>query len=190
MGLSVKTVPTEEPVTLGEAKLHLRVDGSDDDDLITALIKAARDQCEAFTRRQFVTATYEYTLDGFSGFIPLPRPPLDDVNSIAYVDSDGDDQTVDSGDYDVVTDTVIGYVQPAYGEVWPNVRGHTNDITIDYDAGYGAASAVPDTLKAAIKLLVGHLYENREAVVVGTTVSKLPLAVESLLWPYRVMEMS
>ena len=188
MGLTQTVGPTIEPVTLAEMKLHLRVDEIDEDTLIESLITAARESAETFTWRQFITATYELTLDTFPGVIYLPRPILQSVTSITYVDSDSAEQTVDEDTYVVKTDSVIGEVYPAYGESWPTCRGFTDDITVTFKDGYGdAASDVPDSLKAAIRLFVGHLYENREATVVGTIVATLPLAVESLLWNNRVV---
>lgn len=191
MGLKLITPPATEPVTLAEAKLHLRVDITDDDALITDIITAAREYVETTTRRQFVTATWEYRMDGFpssGGDIELPRPPLASVSTVKYNDSDGNQQTLSTAEYDVNIDAVVGHVTPAYGKTWPEHRVETDSIQVQYVAGYGAASAVPSSIKSAIFLMIGHLYEHREAVVVGTTATTIPLALQSLIVSNAVWE--
>lgn len=189
--LTQSTAPTEEPITLVEAKLHLRVSLYDDDNLITGLIKAARAYAETVTRRQFVNATYQYKLDAWpNGDIRLPRPPLSSVTSITYVDVNGDVQTAGSSLYDVDTDTEPGRISLAYDQIWPTARDQNNTILITYVAGYGAASAVPESLKQAIKLLVGHWYENREGVITGTISAPVAFAVNALLQSEKILEVA
>lgn len=187
----VQTVaPSVEPVSLAEAKLHLRYEGTDDNDLITALIKAARRHAESFTRRQLITATWQLIMDGFpsGSLIEVPRPPLQSVTSITYTDADGDTQPVSADDYDVDTKNQPGRIEPSYGNSWPSTRDEMNTVTVTYKAGYGdAATDVPEDIVAAVKLLVANWYEHREPVVVGTIAAELPLSVKNLLWPYRVL---
>lgn len=185
--------PPVEPVTLTEAKAHCRVDISDDDDYITGLIKAARSYCEEWTRTSFVEQTWRYKADYFNdGGIYLPRPPIIAINSITYIDSDGANTQLTSDLYQVDTDSIPARLWPAWGEYWPYARYQFGAVQIEYRAGYRPAGSpvdaetVPADIKHAIKLMVGHMYENREAVVMGTTAMELPLAVEALLAPYRV----
>ncbi len=186
-GLELSSAPAVEPLTLAQAKLHLRFDAADEDVPITALIVAARRYVEKVTRRQLVTATYKLYLETLSGVIRLPRPPLQSVTTVNYVDLAGATQTASSDDYTVNKYPVVGTVGPDYTKSWPTVRGHTNDVTITYKAGYGdAGTDVPDDLKQAMKLLIGHWFEHREAVVVGVTAREVPTAAVSLIWPYRV----
>lgn len=188
MGLKKSAEPTVEPVSLTDMKLHLRVDISDDDDLITSLIKAARGYAEDFTNRTFITSTYELTLDSFVNPIYIPRPKLQSITSIVYTDTDGSSQTLSASSYTVDTASLIGRVVPVWGESYPSTRDTINAVVITYKAGYGdAATNVPEGIIAAIKLLVGHWYENRETVALGT-MSKVPMTVESLLWMFRVYE--
>lgn len=175
-----------EPVTLDEAKLHLGIDGTDSDALITALIQAAREYAETFTRRKFMTTTLTQKLDEFADEMRLRRPPLVSA-TIAYIDADGDSQTLSSATYTVDTSVEPGRILLAYGQSWPSVRDQANAITVTYVAGYGDAGDVPEGIKAAIKLLVGHWFANREAVADGR-LTAVPLAVESLLWQFRVLE--
>ena len=183
--VSVLTAPSVEPVTLAEAKLHLRVDITAENDLITRLIGVARRYCEQASGRAFVTQTLTGGLSGWpvDGVIRLPYAPLQSVTSITYVDEDANTDTVSSDVYGV--DTKLGLVYLDTDQEWPSEAMRTYDpITVTWVAGYGdAASDVPDGYKQAILLMVGHLFENREAVVVGAgyTGVEVPLAVESLL---------
>ncbi len=118
------------------------------------------------------------------------RSPLSSVTSIGYVDSNGDSQTFSSDDYDVDTTSEPGRIALAYGEVWPTTRSDINAITLTYVAGYGAtAASVPEGIKTAIKQLVCHWYDHRETVTISNVVPReIPLAVNALLWPYKVLE--
>ena len=190
MGLKISVEPSEEPVTKAEAKDHLRVDITDDDTYIDALVKSARIWAEDFTRRSFVTQTWILKADAFpiGNVIYLPSPPLSSITSIKYIDTAGTTQTWASSKYDVDTDSEPGRIVPAFGEVWPTTRLVIDAVTITFDTGYGAASSVPEDIKHAIKFLVGHWYENREEVVVGTIAKQIPQAAKSLLWNKRILE--
>lgn len=190
MGLSLVTAPSVEPITTTEAKLHLRVDHADEDALIGGLVTAAREWCEGFQGRAYVTQTWDYTLDSFpggDGRIEIPKPPLQSITSVSYVDADGATQTVSSSDYTVDTAGIVGSVVPAYGESWPTTRAIPNAVTIRFVAGYGSAADVPETAKAAMKLMLGTYYMSREQAVIGTITAQLPMGVEPLLWMNRVV---
>lgn len=198
--LKVKTDPTEEPVTLEEAKLFLRVDHTDEDDLISSIITAARVWAEEYTQRAFVTQTLTLLLDKFPGghmFLPelavfnvnssviyLPRSPVASVDEIRYIDTEGTQQTVSNFRAD--TDSEPGRIIAEFGDVWPPTRPVTNAVEVDFTAGYGAASAVPDGIKAAIKIMVENWYSIRQPVVIGTTAQSIPYSAESLLGSYKV----
>ena len=183
------TAPSVEPISLADAKLHLRVDVDTDDDLINAIIKAARQRLEIDARVALITQTLEMRLDCFpvdGDDILLLRPPLQSVTSIKYVDTDGVEQTWSSDDYAADIYSTPARIRPAYGEVYPTARSVNNAVTIRYTAGYGdAATAVPDDLLQALKLLIGHFYENREDVITGTIASKLPNAYKWLVAPHQ-----
>jgi len=184
MGLVLVTPPATEPFTTAEAKTHLRVEIADDDAYIDALTKAARLKLEDDTGRALVTQTWKLVLDGFpanDGGIIVPKSPLQSVASLKYVDSDGILQTVETADYAVDTATKPGWVVPAFGMSWPSPRDSMNAVELTFVAGYGAAADVPEHAKLAIKLLLGHWYLNREQVVIGTIVSSVPWAYESLM---------
>lgn len=167
--LKLITPPASEPVTLQEAKNHLRVDVSDDDSLISTLITVARQKAEEFTRRSLITQTWELSLDGFQGIVYLPRL---EIQSIVSVTVDGVALPVD--EYQV--GTVSGRVQ-FFGT---RAAEQLDGAKIRYVAGYGDATTVPAQIKQAILQIVGHLYENRES-------QEIPGLALNLLQPYRVM---
>ena len=181
MNWKITTAAAAQAVTTAEAKSHLRVDTSDDDTLIASLITAATTWCEDYENRAYITQTITANLDKFSNEIILPRPPLQSVTTIKYYDTAGDQQTLSSAVYSVDIIREPGRVTLAYNQSWPSIRGIVNAIEIIYKAGYGNASTdVPERTRAAIKLLIGHLYENRE-LTCPIAINEIPFAVKNLL---------
>jgi uncharacterized phiE125 gp8 family phage protein len=177
------TPPELEPVSLDEAKLHLRVDISPEDDLIETLITAARQRVEVELRRTLISQTWSLYLDDWPAdeVIQIPNPPLIQMRAIAYVDSNGVSQSLTYYDW-LANPGTPGRIAPVYGTSWPSVRSQLDAIVVQYDAGYGElASDVPACIRQAILLLVGDWYENREETVIGTISSPLPTGVKYLL---------
>lgn len=192
MALTLVTGPKVEPISLAEAKLHLRVDITDDDTLIRSLIVTARENVEGISRRALITQTWKYILDEFpeDDEIVLPLPPLQSVASITYKDQDGNASTFSSGDYIVNTDADPGKIVLGYGKSWPSTSLYpTGAVTVQFTAGFGdAATDVPEKYRQAMLLLIGHWYENREAIATtGAVPKEIPMGVESLLWLDRNM---
>jgi len=204
LSLSRTSAPSKEPVTTAEAKTHLRVDTNAEDSYIDALVTAAREHVEQVTRRALITQTWELSLDDFPDsiwfdepFEPwirhgekpilIPRSPLQSITKIEYVDTDGTTQTLSASKYRVDSKSEPARVTEAEGEVWPTTDMVTNGVTVTFEAGYGDnPSDVPQSIRHAIKLLIGNWYEHREQSVVGGSFSELPRAVDALLAPYRV----
>lgn len=188
MGLTLKIAPGEEPVTLAEAKLHCKAEESADDALITALIVSARQQAEHRTGRALVTQKWELTRDSFPvDSLELPNPKLVSVESVTYLDADGVRQTLANTEYQVVTDELIGRVLPAYGKSWPSCRVQPGSVAVNFTCGYGAAAAVPPSIKTWMLLAVGTWYGQREGIITGTIVAELPRDFfAALLDPYWV----
>lgn len=177
----ITTEPAVEPLSLTDAKLNLRVDCTADDDLITALIVAARRSCEQYENRAYITQTITAKTFYLPWEIILPLPLLQSVTSVTYVDAAGDEQTLSSDLYDVDTYREPGRITRAYNQSYPSVRGDVNGVTIVYKAGYGDASTdVPQETIQAIQLMVAHLYENRVAVT-DVNMNILPMGVKYLL---------
>lgn len=183
--------PAVEPVTLDEAKLHLREDGSAQDAYINSLITASREYVENDILVALNTQQWQRKLDWFPRDfwepILLPRPPLQSVESVTFIDDAGNEQTLDTGAYIVDTDSTAGRVWRHPDVQWPETDlGRPNAVTVSYTAGYGsAASDVPEPLRHAIKLLVAQLFENRQPEVTGTTVAALGKSYDWLVAPYK-----
>jgi uncharacterized phiE125 gp8 family phage protein len=179
MTLRTLILPTIEPVSLTDAKEHLRVDFTEDDSYILALISAARGYVEGFQKRSLAAQTLELTLDYFPSTIPLKRGPIQAVTSVKYTKADGSSVTIDPSEY-LLTST--GDIYPV--RCWPNAAlVRVEGVQVQYTAGY---TTIPPATKQAMLLLIGHWYENREAVVIGKAPAKMPMAVESLLWLDRM----
>lgn len=187
MGLKLKTAPVAEPVTLDEAKKHCKIDSVDDDTLITALIVSARQQAEHGTGRALVAQEWELSLDNFpSDSLEIPKPPLQSVASITYLDADGVRQTLASTEYQVITDELVGRIVPAYSKCWSSCRVQPGSVVVTFTAGYGAAASVPQNIKSWMLISIGTLYSQREDVMFGLS-SELPREFfAGLLDPYRV----
>lgn len=164
MGLTLVAAPAAEPIALADAKAHLRVEHTADDALITALIVAARTEAEHRTGRALISQVWALRLDAFpTGKIELPKPPLVSVGSITYTDNAGSPQTLAGSEYQVVTDELIGYVQPAYGKSWPSARPVPGSVVVTFTAGNANAAAVPQAIKQWMLLQIGAMYEHRSA---------------------------
>jgi uncharacterized phiE125 gp8 family phage protein len=192
--ITVESGPAVEPVSLDEAKSHCRVDIEADDTLLESLIKAARQWVEVFTGRALITQTLKLQVDTWPVAFFLPRPPFQsitgDSDGITYLDEQRDAQTLSTSLYQADTASEPGRVALEPDQSWPSLEpGRLNAAAVTWTAGYGAAgSDVPDPIKQSMLLLVGHWYEHREEVVMGGIPQKVPMAAESLLWAYRVLE--
>jgi len=188
MSFVLTTAPAVEPVTLLEAKAHLGINSTfvNDDNLINQLIVASREYAEGYTNRPLITQTWTFYGDGFNKLMEL-KPNLQSVTNVKYVDNDGVLQTLATAEYSVNTHTLVGNITPAYGKAWPATRSQSKAVEIEFVAGYGLAVNVPASIKQAMLLLIGHWYENRESVIIGTISSETPMAAKMLLNPYRVI---
>ena len=179
--------PASEPITLAEAKSHLRVTSNAEDALINSLIVAARDLCEHETGgRVLMTQTWELSLDRFADEMSLGHAPVASITSIKYSDVNGVEQILASSEY--VLDNAgnsIARVVLAPGKTWPAIYTGINNVRIRYVAGYANAAAVPQALKQWLLLQISHWYRNRESVNVGNITGKLDF-VDNLLNAYRI----
>ena len=197
--LTLVTAPTIEPVTIAEAKAHLRLDSDDDDAAVTMRLQAAREFAEAHTARALMSQTWDWTLDTFPACEPwaLPKAPLLSVTSISYVDTDGTTQAWNSANYSVLAPSgprpEPGTVALVYGSVYPTVRAQPNAVTVRFAAGYSssatastARAAVPAAVKIAIHEVLAATYKHREQTITGTIIAEVPLSAQRLLAPYVV----
>ena len=182
--------PTTEPVTLAYAKLHLRVDTTTDDSLISNLIIAARQYAEIFCARSFAQHTYRADLPNFYDLMELPLGPVQAISSIKYYDTASPSvlQTLDSAVYALHHDSVIRN----YGQVWESVAIRPDAVQVTYTTGYSDLASPEDTIAnvpqaavAAMLLLVGDLHENKEAEVLYPGMLLESRAFRMLLNTYR-----
>ena len=164
-----------------------------EDDLLTAIITAAREHVEDITRRALLTQTWYYYLDEFpdEDFIKLPFGNLASVTSIKYKDSDGTETTMTvTTDYLVETNGEgIGRIVLPYGESWPSFTAYpSNPITVEFACGWTAAASIPKKIVAAIKLICSDLYVNREGKVLSSFDYKENKAVNALLASARLFD--
>jgi hypothetical protein len=200
--------PAEEPITLEEAKAHLRVDIANDDELIEALITAARMGAEEFTRRAFISQDWRLWLDTFPGaaepwwdgmregaatgvlrrFIHLPRSPLQAIVAVKTYDEANVESIFDPTLYFVDTASEPGRLALRSNAAWPVAQRQYNGIRVDFTAGYGDASAVPQPLKQGMLSHIAFLYENRGdgQTLSGHAAAPVPEVAQMLYQPYRV----
>lgn len=184
---SVTTPAAIEPLSLEDAKLHLRVDHDNEDLRIAVAIQAARSFVEAYTHRALISRTIETRFDGFGAIMCLPWAPLVSVTSVSYIDSSGDLTVAATSLYDVDTFSEPGRITLAYSQTWPTPRAEPHSVRIIHVSGYGtAAENVDPLLLQAVYLMTSHFYETREPIVIGTITSEVPFSVKSMLDPYRV----
>lgn len=186
MALKLITAPATEPVTLAEAKAHLRVEHTESDGLITDLITMAREYCEGFQNRQYITAAWDLWLDAWpdKDYIRIPRPPLQSVESVKYFGTDNTEYTMDPAGYFVDNKSEPGRVALAYGQSWPIATLRpAGGVVIRFDAGYGDAKDVPQKVKQAILLKVELDFDRHEPA----DAENLLKAVKRLLWLDRVV---
>lgn len=183
MSITITVQPAEEPVTLAEAKLQVELIGDAHDTMLTSLIVAARRYVEARTHRGLVSQTRVLRMDRFPPVITLREGLLTSVSSVTYVDPAGDTQTLAPADYQVDQYSDPPRIAPAYGLAWPATRDQFDAVTVTYVCGYADATAVPEDIKSAIKLVIGDMFANRESGIVGTIYTANP-AVNNLLAGY------
>ena len=163
LSLVTAPVPLRGPVTVDEFKDWSRIDHSDDDRVIADLLTAVTREAEQYTQRAFLTQTWNWTADGFASLVRVPLGELQTVVSITYVDVDGATQTVTSTVYRVDSTTEPGRITLANNQSWPTADSVTNAVTLQFTAGYGVETAVPQQIKQAILAGAAHRYACREA---------------------------
>lgn len=188
--LVLKTGPATTAISLAEAKAFLRVDSDydDDDAYITSLIGVATNVVEQFTRRRLITQTYNIYYDEFPPFMDLQVGNVASVTHVKYYDTDNTLQTLNTSEYDVDIRVKPGRIYQAEDGNFPSTYERANSVEVEFVVG-SAASDVEDAIKQAMYIVIGRYYENRQDVVMGTQVNELPLMVEHLLTPYRLLEL-
>lgn len=189
MPIVISTPPTIEPITVADAKEHLRIIEDDDDGYISALIQAARELIEAETKRSLITQTVKQYRNSFpcASEILLERGPVQST-AVTYVDTNGATQTLSTDVYALKNEGMPPKLSLKDDQSWPTDLDESgNAVCITSVCGYGAtAASVPMRLRLAIKLLVSWWYSNRMPVNIGASISELPHSFEALVGPLRV----
>ena len=186
--LELVTAPTATPVSLSEAKDHLRVDSDDDDALVTRLIAVAT----AFTDAQgalgsaMITQTWGQWIGANPNqTVPLILGPFQAIDAVKYYDVDGVLQTDTLSNYDVFGTKTAKYIGPKSGFSWPVAQDRSDAIKIEYTIGFGDAETdIPDTIRHALLLLIDHWYENREQATTDNLMD-IPWGFDALMNMHR-----
>ena len=182
--------PAIEPVTLAEAKAHLRLTGTDDDDYVAAMITAARIQVETATRRVLIEQTWRIFRDDWpaDGTIDIAVAPVVSVAAVTVYDAEGEPTVLAPTTWRLDAASSPARLQLVGATPIP---GRTmNGVEIDVVAGYGASGlSVPQPLRLAIMTLVARWYEDREGLAYGIVPSRVAGAFEALVAPFRVMRL-
>ena len=184
----VITPPEIEPITLEEANTHLRVSGQDEE--VTRLITVARKSLERYLKRTFITTQYKVFSECWHECMHLPYPTLQSVESVKYIDINGDEQTLSEPDYyHVVTNDDPGYIKKRFDACYPELDyGNPDAISIEYTAGYGdTANDVPEDIRHALKLMITNYYEQRGDIIIGS-VTRIPNYILDLVHDYRIYQ--
>ncbi len=170
------TGPTAEPVSTQDVVEHSRIQSRQEDRLLDSMVLEARAVAEDTTWRKLITQTWDDSFDRWTDPLRLRQSPVQSITSVTYLDADGATQTLSTSIYELGDEEGLGVVRRQFDQVWPTLRGHVDDITVRYVAGYGDdADDVPYEFKAAIRLMAAHSYVHREGEM------PIPQAVWDLL---------
>ncbi|MFZ2967926.1 MAG: head-tail connector protein [Sulfuricurvum sp.] len=191
MGLVLKTAPLSAPVTLDEAKAHLNILSGLDDDLISFLIGVATEQAEEITNRQLMRSTYEMTMDILPDRFEIKKPPLHAVEKIEYIPDWSDSYaTLDPSKYMVDNTVEPGVVIRRNDATYPAISWMLNAVRVTFTAGYADAEAVPKSIKQWMLIRIATLFEHREEIVVGVSVTPIQNNYNDyLISKYRVISL-
>lgn len=185
MALFRTTAPSAEPVTLADAKQHLKLDHDSEDDLIEGLIRAAREEVEASTGLALIDQSWRLTLDRIpvTKVVRIACHPIKEILSVTAFGADGEGALVDPATY-----MLDRHARPA--RLWfsqrPEARRQMNGIEIDLTVGFGEAGPdVPDTLRRAVLVLVAHWFEFRAALGAESQPVSFPTGYDRMIAPWR-----
>lgn len=185
-----RTVEPALPFVLSELKDHLAVESDfiETDTLMNSQAASAMSHVEEFLSRSLMPQTWQMNLDrfpGHRGVIKVPRPPLQSVTSITYIDCNGVQQTLANTEYKVDSLSEPARIVPEFDKCWPDTREEIAAVSITFVAGYVDANSVPNPIKQAILLILGSMYRDRENSA-PVTLNEIPMSAKNLLYPYRI----
>ena len=191
MSLVMTSPPAVEPVTVAEAKAHMRIDTDAEDILIGSLVLTSRLHIETALSLALITQSWKLTLDRWpqSREIELPLAPLRSVGGVRVIDPSGNATTVSDQSY--LVDLASRPPRLIWNNSVPPLPGRAaKGIEIDLTAGFGdSAASVPAPLKHAILMLTAHWYEHRDPREIGQDGARIPDAVSDLITPFRTIRL-
>jgi len=179
------TGPSTEPLTYAEVKAYLRLNDDSEQTFVTSLITAARGIVEGHTWMPLISQVQamQFDKDELSQLIVnINKAPLISVDSVTYYDNNNALATLSASSYESDVYSTPGRFRL---KVVPFVYDRMNALQVNFTCGYANAASVPQPIKQAMYMIIGHLYENRQDVVTGTQVNEMPKGSEYLLQPYR-----
>lgn len=191
MALILTAAPALEPVTLAEAKAHLRIEETSEDSFIAALIETSRLHIEAALGLALITQSWSYRLDAWPEecAVVLPLRPVQAIAAVRVTATDGSLATLEPDRYILDGASAPPRLHPKIGP-WPEPGVRAQGIEIAFTAGFGdEAASVPAPIRQALLMLVAHWHEHREPVLAGSAAQVIPDTVSSLLMPYRTVRL-
>ena len=188
MPLQLRAGPATEPVSLNEAKMVLRIDGTDDDILIASLITAARIYIETTIGKILITESWSFFKDHWptKQVLHLPLSPLQSIDEIRFHHQD-DTHTV-LGEETYVTDLISNKARIKFLEPSPPAGSarQFNQLEVQFTAGFGNSETdVPEDLRRALLMLTAHWFEQREPIGFGGSFNEIPTTISALLASYK-----
>ncbi|MFZ1792018.1 MAG: head-tail connector protein [Anaerolineae bacterium] len=184
------TPPTLKPLSVAALKTHLRIDHADEDEYLAALIDVATQFVEERAWRALLTQTREIAMDEWPGGreIELPFAPIQSVASVKYITSQGMEVIVAPENFALNAVCEPGRLVLQRGASWPNGElAATGGVRVQYVCGWDEASKIPPSLVHAVRIMCGHLYENREVAITGTIITQVPEGINALIEPFRLL---
>ncbi len=201
--LTLKTAPAVEPITTAQAISYMRLGALDNEETayLAGLIKTAREYCESYQNRAYITQTWEMSLCRFpwehtnplteyekTNVIEIPKGSLQSINSMEYTNSGGTVITLtENKDFIVTKRGLLGRISPPFGCIWPTATLYPLDpIVIDFTCGYGdSPNDIPLKVIQAMYMLISYWWDNRAAAEVAVP-KEVDFAVKALLSMDRI----
>ena len=178
---------TTQLISTANAKLFLKVDIADDDDVIDSIVNAATESAQEYTNRFFLETTLEQYGTTFADIRSLFKSPVSEITHVKYYDTDNTQQTLSTSVYQVTPAIEPATLMLKVDQSYPDVADREDAVLVKYTVGYGTATTdVPFAIIQAVYLTIGHWYQNRQEVVVGRIATEIPMGAKYLLDQYKV----
>jgi uncharacterized phiE125 gp8 family phage protein len=184
---TLKTGVTDGAISSGDLKKFCRVTQNLEDDLFLLWFNAARGYIERVTQRGLLPQTWQLSLSELPTVLCLPyAAPLSSITHVKYYDADNALQTWASSNYITPAFHEPATIEALSTATWPSVYCRSDAWQVEYVVGYASLGAIPAPLQLALRMLVAHWNENREAALVSAISKEVEFSVTSLITPFRV----